>query len=1346
MSEIKKCPRFNTVISSLLVFALTLNSVWIGASALSVNRSELLSDSVINNEYKDEYEVYSGTHSVDVGRAGTFTIDDYSLDTELSLGSFGIEQNVFPVWISMRYASREYDFLDNIGGISCDSFGSGWLTNFNSFIAEVNYTDATELLYFDGTGSAVRFGSTEALTSEEAQQYPNTVKWISDHSGLILYANTNYNIPGNDGSLPPRYLIAEPDGKYLLFDTQGRLAAENDAASGNGTVIEYLTDNDAPFDSISKITDGVGNEYRFTYSGGKVTKLKAYDPSGNAVIAGDGTAAAALELTFTYTGTKLTGITFPDGKTVCYTYDNDGNLTSATNIDGYKVEIAYTSGGVPSLISGFAFDEGEETYIAGGTLSISAPSDDVRVFTDNYGHSQIKTFDSVGNIISIVDENGAYLYGEPPEEATTEEGTTEYTAPEEEGTTEYYDWEEEEGTTYVRTCPCSDCPEPQCSCDCVSENDCTCPQCKRREYTITDNNGNVSEAGSFDGDKYLRSLNTHTQDGAHLARSIDTRGNTVYYVYDAAGFLKSLSQGNKTLNYNYDSMGDLTALFQQVSGLVGGTQMKTEYSYENDRISSVSHNGFSYDFEYDIWGNQTTVKIGSTAIASCSYGTGENSSRLSQISFANGQSIGYTYDSDNNITAVTYDGSAVPRYTYSYDENGVLTSSSDNETGLTTTYSDDGAVEIRDAENTVIYSYGPSYDGYVEDCFGRSLEYTESRLYDMITGISSAVRSVEYEFTSKNGENVETNYTADLTFTCSSDWFGRYTGTDVDWTVTDGTIDVVKQLTREYSFADTATVASSSVASMTETYTDPDGVSECTDNYEYDDKGNLTGVYRNISGVKTYYHTYVYDEADQLVRENDLINSRTIVYTYDVGGNIMTKTFYEYTLGDITSAMTPTETNTFAYGNTVWKDVLTSYNGQAVTYDANGNITGFAGKTFTWTAGRQLKSSTAGDVTDYYDYNEDGYISRYTEYKNNELDHYCDYLWRDGKLMGVNLVDSDGEGKTAQILYDENESPVGYLYDGKTLGLYRKDLQGDIIGSYLFSGSGEYVNLYTYDAYGEMTVINRDLTNGDPNSVSWLLNVFDALMFFAQPLMYRGYVGVPIGDSYCYYLGTRFYCPELGRFLNCDSYADTGTGVVGANAFAYCNNNPVMFVDPEGTSRQFAAFANMARKVIKIVKAVCNLLVALSDNTTKKSWPTGERHIVDDYPYYNGGGSHHGTDIPGGNGDSVFAAMSGYVIDIVDRYKNEEHYNPYTGVGPSYMSSGTPSWGNYIRIKLDSDNSVELIYAHLKDVSVSVNQHVASGQLIGHIGLTGCTTGYHLHFAARKNGDYVNPSTYLPSV
>ena len=49
-----------------------------------------------------------------------------------------------------------------------------------------------------------------------------------------------------------------------------------------------------------------------------------------------------------------------------------------------------------------------------------------------------------------------------------------------------------------------------------------------------------------------------------------------------------------------------------------------------------------------------------------------------------------------------------------------------------------------------------------------------------------------------------------------------------------------------------------------------------------------------------------------------------------------------------------------------------------------------------------------------------------------------------------------------------------------------------------------------------------------------------------------------------YYLQSRYYDPELGRFINADSYASTGQGILGNNMFAYCCNNPINLLDPTG--------------------------------------------------------------------------------------------------------------------------------------------------------------------------------------
>ena len=49
-----------------------------------------------------------------------------------------------------------------------------------------------------------------------------------------------------------------------------------------------------------------------------------------------------------------------------------------------------------------------------------------------------------------------------------------------------------------------------------------------------------------------------------------------------------------------------------------------------------------------------------------------------------------------------------------------------------------------------------------------------------------------------------------------------------------------------------------------------------------------------------------------------------------------------------------------------------------------------------------------------------------------------------------------------------------------------------------------------------------------------------------------------------YYVSSRYYDPEIGRFINADSYASTGQGILGHNMFAYCNNNPINCIDMTG--------------------------------------------------------------------------------------------------------------------------------------------------------------------------------------
>ena len=81
-----------------------------------------------------------------------------------------------------------------------------------------------------------------------------------------------------------------------------------------------------------------------------------------------------------------------------------------------------------------------------------------------------------------------------------------------------------------------------------------------------------------------------------------------------------------------------------------------------------------------------------------------------------------------------------------------------------------------------------------------------------------------------------------------------------------------------------------------------------------------------------------------------------------------------------------------------------------------------------------------------------------------------------------------------------------------------------------------------------------------------------------NPFRYRGYVYDE--ETGFYYLQSRYYNPEVGRFISSDVLLSTGQGVLGHNAYAYCLNNPVNMSDSCGTAR-------LSRSVYRIVQKKC---------------------------------------------------------------------------------------------------------------------------------------------------------------
>ena len=102
------------------------------------------------------------------------------------------------------------------------------------------------------------------------------------------------------------------------------------------------------------------------------------------------------------------------------------------------------------------------------------------------------------------------------------------------------------------------------------------------------------------------------------------------------------------------------------------------------------------------------------------------------------------------------------------------------------------------------------------------------------------------------------------------------------------------------------------------------------------------------------------------------------------------------------------------------------------------------------------------------------------------------------------------------------------------------------------------------------------------------------------------------------------------------------------------------------------------------------------------------------------GDFHRGLDIGAPYGAPVQAVKDGVVV------------------GAEYLGS----YGNMILI--DHLDGLQTVYAHLSGFNVDVGQEVVQGDVVGWVGMTGYTTGPHLHFEVRAGGEFVDPLGFLP--
>lgn len=614
-------------------------------------------------------------------------------------------------------------------------------------------------------------------------------------------------------------------------------------------------------------------------------------------------------------------------------------------------------------------------------------------------------------------------------------------------------------------------------------------------YTFTyDSKGNplTSKVGS--ATDYIQTSASYTNVGSFLSTMTDARGKSISCSYDTNKGLRTSVTDAKgaTSSYSYDAMKRLTGLSQSVAS---GTA-QVGYSYTNDDLTQVSHNGFTYGMTYDLFGNTLTTKVNSTTVSDNTY----NYSRglLTSTAYGNGLTVNYTYDDTDRVTEVKFGSTLM--YSYAYDGDGNLQRMVDHPRGITTTY-------YYDLTGRLIRSVASDGSEYLYE-------------YDLNNNLTKLHQKAA-------GSSWTTEYTYDKDNRPVTVKVGTRT-------ITDSYNATGTRANRVYGFASPYTVtmtylagANGSKTAMLQSYRNG---SDSPYTYTYDDNGNVLSITQG-----TVSASYVYDEINQLVRANDGFANRTTTYAYDLGGNITEKKEYAYTTGTL-----GTPTDTIAYGyDSAWKDKLVSYDGQAITYDEIGNPLTYRGYTLTW-QGKRLQSLTGNGKTASYTYNEQGV--RTSKTVNNVTTSYS----YNGSLLMAQVTGS-GSSQIKQLYsYDANGQLVSVNYNG-TEYYYLRNGQNDIVG--IMDSSGRKVVQYAYDSWGKLI-----------STTGTLASTLGA----NNPFRYRGYYYD--AETGLYYLMTRYYDPEVCRFISADVYMSTGQGILGGNMFAYCLNNPVNRYDEHGNS------------------------------------------------------------------------------------------------------------------------------------------------------------------------------------
>ncbi len=575
---------------------------------------------------------------------------------------------------------------------------------------------------------------------------------------------------------------------------------------------------------------------------------------------------------------------------------------------------------------------------------------------------------------------------------------------------------------------------------------------------------------------------------------------TRLYYYDTSSgrLLAEVGQsGGAGTFYTYDGLGRLTGAkpaSYSTSGYTAETGTENvSYIYDSyGNLSSIVTDSTTYTLTYDVYGNSDVIKAGDKTLADYEYNP--NNGKLIKVIYGNGFAEEYVYNSLEILEEIWYtysDGTRKQAAEYRYTSDGLLHSIDDLLSGRTTVYS-------YDADDRLIGSSEYDTEDMKND-IGIFIFYNDKNLvsslnhrFEYSTASSMAQLNTSHSFSYNNDGTLKSSVISDgntdlIIENYTYDAFDRLSTVTHTYSGFTGR--------RSYSYK----VVDGKTSGLVSAYQSVIKGTSTSYSYTYDANGNITKIVSGSTQIR-----YVYDNLGQLVREDNGLLNQTYLYTYDKAGNITSKKTYALTAAG-TTPTNPTATVTYGYSAGTWGDMLTSYNGNGISYDAIGNPGTYNNGTiyyFAWD-GRSLKNAAKGTQNFAFTYNSDGIRNSKT---TNGIKHTY-------YLNGSQIVAEKWGDNLLVFIYDSTGSPIGmrhrttsYAEGTWTYYWYEKNLQGDIVAVY--NNSGIKLVTYKYDAWGNHTVT---YSNGGNTAAQF------------NPFRYRGYYYDT--DLGFYYLNSRYYDP-----------------------------------------------------------------------------------------------------------------------------------------------------------------------------------------------------------------------------